>query len=108
MLTMRFEPRTGWRPERRSQQFVNDVVDPALGDGLWNTSPQMRLEDVPADPIQCSLHRRDLMEHIDAVTVLVHHADHPVEVTAGRTKLEPHRARIGPHRLLSSARRRSS
>jgi hypothetical protein len=108
MLTIMYEPRPGCGPECRSQQLVHNIIDAALDHSLRNTSTEVCLEDVSTDPVQRTLHRRNLVEHIDAVTVLLHHADHPIEMTAGRTEPEPHRAHISPHRRLSRTWRRSS
>jgi hypothetical protein len=98
MLAMLSRPRTRCGAEACSQQVVYNVVDPALGNSLRNTPTEMCLQDVPTDPIQGTLHRRQLMEDVDAVTVLFHHAEHTIEMTPGRPEPEPHRVDIGPHR----------
>lgn len=78
MLTMVFRSRAGWGSERRRHQLVNNVVDPTFDDGLGDTSPQMRFQNVPTYPIQGTLHSRKLMENVDAIAVVFHHTDYPI------------------------------
>lgn len=100
--------RTGRGAECRSQQLVNDVVNPALGDRLGDTSPQVGFKDVPTDPIQTTLHGCNLMKDINAITVLFHHADHTIEMAPRRTEPEPHRVDVSSHQRPSKTRRRST
>jgi hypothetical protein len=79
------------RPETGCQQLIDDIGDSSLGGCLWDTRPQMGFEHFPTDPIERTLHRRKLVEHVDAVSVLFDHADHSVEMTLGGTQTEPDR-----------------
>src|SRR3990170_4314109 len=63
-----------------AQQLVDDVVYPSLRHRLGNTPAQMRLQDVATDPVQGTLHRRQLVEHVDAISVSFDHADHPIDM----------------------------
>jgi hypothetical protein len=77
--------RMGSRAERGYQQLIDDVVDPPFGDRLGHTASEVGLENVTADPIERTLHRRQLVEHVDAVAILVDHANHPIEMPARGT-----------------------
>lgn len=100
MQTMMFRPRTGGSAEGGSEQLIHNVVDSALGDRLRDASTQMRLQNVTADPIQGALHRGQLVEDVDAVTVVLHHAYHPVKMATSRAKSQRDRLRRGSHRPL--------
>lgn len=108
MLTVVFRARTGSGAECRGQQFVDYVVNAAFGDRLGDTAAEVGFQYVPTYPVQSSLHGRELMEDVDAVAVLLHHADHPVDMPTGGAKPELHRVGIGSQLWPSRTRRRSS
>ncbi len=100
MQTMMVRPRTGGSAEGGSEQLIHNVVDSALGDRRRDASTQMRLHNVTADPIQGTLHCGQLMEDVDAVAVVLHHAYHPVKMATNRAKSELNSRRSGSHRPL--------
>ena len=67
-------------PERGRDELIDELVGAGLGHCLGKATPQMGLEDVTANMVQRTLDRRQLMEHIYAVTVIFGHADHSVEM----------------------------
>ena len=83
-------------PERGPDDLINEFVGAGLRHCLGNAT-QMRLEDVTVNMVQRTLDRRQLMEHIDAVTVIFGHADHSVEMALRRSEPKPNRGRLGLH-----------
>ena len=81
-----------WRRAKSGgQQFVDYVLDAPLGHRFGNAAAKVRFKHLTTHPFQRALHRRQLMEHVDAITIVVDHADHAVEMPAGGTETKSDR-----------------
>lgn len=73
----------GWwgGPERGGQEIIHDVANPRPTQRLRNASSKMRLQYLVPRHGYGSLNRRKLIQDLYAVSMLIHHANHPVEMT---------------------------
>jgi hypothetical protein len=80
--------RPGRPPEQGRHQLLDQLLGFTLDRRCGKATAQMPFQYLAPDSVQSPLDGRDLMKQVDAVTVIVGHADHRVEVSPGRAKAE--------------------